>query len=86
MMPTQIDQGLVMAAIRDVKAGRHLEQVRRMLDGVCAGLRIGGAKAVVLGCTELPLVFAGQEACLPIINPTRILAEAAVKWALEDRR
>jgi aspartate racemase len=45
-----------------------------------------GARAVILGCTEVPLAFEPKEVNYPTVNPTRILAEAAVAWALGKRK
>ena len=39
--------------------------------------------AVVLGCTELPLAVAPEEASLPTLDSTRLLARAAVRRALD---
>ena len=45
-------------------------------------LRERGAEAVILGCTELPLIIAPDESPLPLIDTTRIHAAAAVDFAL----
>ena len=47
-----------------------------------AHLREKGADGIILGCTELPLLL-GEEAEQPdIINPSQLLAEAAIEHAL----
>lgn len=40
-----------------------------------------GCDAVVLGCTELPLVLSDQNALLPTLDSTRLLARAALQRA-----
>ena len=40
------------------------------------------AQAVILGCTELPLIISPDESSLPLIDTTRIYAAAAVNLAL----
>lgn len=40
--------------------------------------------AVVLGCTEYPLVFDQRNSALPIVNPAYLQAVAAVGFALTD--
>ena len=40
------------------------------------------AEAVVLGCTELPLILSPEESPLPILNTMEIHAEAAVQKIL----
>ena len=41
-----------------------------------------GCDAVVLGCTELPLLVGDEETLLPVLDSTRILAQAALKRSL----
>ena len=40
--------------------------------------------AVVLGCTELPLVINQESSVLPIIDPICLQASAAVEYALAN--
>jgi aspartate racemase len=40
--------------------------------------------AVVLGCTEIPLLISQEHSPLPILDSTRILARAALKNALKE--
>jgi aspartate racemase len=37
---------------------------------------------VVLGCTEIPLIVLPEDSALPVLDSTRILARAALKYAL----
>jgi aspartate racemase len=43
-----------------------------------------GCDAVVLGCTEIPLLVAPESSPLPTLDSTRLLARAAVRKAIED--
>lgn len=49
--------------------------------GVVARLREAGCDAVVLGCTELPLVLNDANCALPTLDSTRILTRAALDHA-----
>jgi aspartate racemase len=40
-----------------------------------------GAQVVFTGCTELPLVLADGDVGVPVLDPTQVLAEAAVRFA-----
>lgn len=42
-----------------------------------------GCDAVVLGCTEIPLIVRPTESSLPTLDSTRILAQAALNFAVE---
>jgi len=46
------------------------------------GLRRDGCDAVVLGCTEIPLLVAAADSSLPTLDSTRILAFAALRRSL----
>ena len=47
-------------------------------------LKEKGCEAVVLGCTEIPLLVDPDDCPLPVLDSTRLLARAALKEALED--
>jgi aspartate racemase len=42
-----------------------------------------GCDAVVLGCTEIPLLVTAEASPLPALDSTRLLARAAVRKAVE---
>jgi aspartate racemase len=54
----------------------HVEVIRSFQDEGC--------EAVVLGCTEIPLLVAPESSPLPTLDSTRLLARAAVRRAVED--
>jgi len=49
---------------------------------VIAALGRRGCDAVVLGCTEIPLLVRDGEAPLPALDSTRLLARAALREAI----
>jgi aspartate racemase len=51
---------------------------------VIRALKDEGCDAVVLGCTEIPLLVTPESSPLPTLDSTRLLAKAAVRKALED--
>ena len=40
-----------------------------------------GAEALIMGCTEIPLILGETTFSVPLIDPNEIIAEAAVKYA-----
>jgi aspartate racemase len=50
---------------------------------VIRGLKDEGCDAVVLGCTEIPLLVTPESSPLPTLDSTRLLARAAVQKAVE---
>jgi aspartate racemase len=73
----------VMPAIRAIKAG-DLEAGRRLLARASQALRLRGAGAIILGCTEIPLVVDAALAGCPVVDPTAALAREVVAWSLGD--
>jgi aspartate racemase len=53
----------------------YVEIIRAMKDEGC--------DAVVLGCTEIPLLVTPESSPLPTLDSTRLLARAAVRKAVE---
>jgi len=58
------------------------EDSRAYFSSVIESLAAGGCDAVVLGCTEIPLLVEQHDSCLPILDSTRLLARAAVRYSL----
>ncbi|MBN8927691.1 MAG: aspartate racemase [Rhodospirillales bacterium 69-11] len=57
------------------------DSVARFQD-VIARLRSAGCDAVVLGCTEIPLIMHDGNSPLPTLDSTRLLARAAMRHAI----
>jgi len=68
----------------ELVAGTITERGRAAVVGVIARLRRDeDCDAVVLGCTELPLLVRPEQSPLPTLDSTRLLARAAVARALD---
>jgi aspartate racemase len=52
---------------------------------VIGRLKDQGCDAVVLGCTELPLILNDGNSALPTLDSTRLLARAALKRAVQEK-
>jgi aspartate racemase len=66
---------LVNAQVLPRSLAYHVEVIR--------GLKDEGCDAVVLGCTEIPLLVTPESSPLPTLDSTRLLARAAVNKAVE---
>ncbi|HEY0418770.1 MAG TPA: amino acid racemase [Acetobacteraceae bacterium] len=84
LVPTAAEmERLVTPAIDLVKANRVAEAYPPLAE-VGRALAARGARAVVLGCTEIPLgVAAGPELPFPVIDTIDALARASITWALD---
>jgi aspartate racemase len=76
--------GLVMPGVDAIKAG-DMGRGRALLHDAARALQSRGAVVVLLGCTEIPLVFDAGSTEVPTIDATAALARRAVAWSLSRR-
>ena len=62
--------------------GRFTDASRSYFQDVIGELKDRGCDAVVLGCTEIPLLVTQESSPLPILDSTRLLARAALRRAV----
>jgi aspartate racemase len=65
----------------ELVAGHVHDSTRAAFSEIIAGGARRGHDAVVLGCTEIPLVIGDAASPLPVLDSTRILAHAALREA-----
>ncbi len=70
----RIDDIIFRELVRGIFNGESLQY----LGTVVSAMRAAGCDAVVLGCTELPLLAGVEALSLPTLDSTRILARAAL--------
>ena len=66
--------------------GQFNESTRLYFSEVIAAGKRRGCDAVVLGCTEFPLLVSDAASALPVLDSTRILARAALREAVQITR
>ena len=82
VIPTSdVVENYLVPAIRYVKAG-NLLTATALLNQAIDQLQFSGTATFVLGCTELPLAYNGNEDSLHVFDATEALALSAVQWAL----
>jgi aspartate racemase len=67
--------------LNELVYGSFTSEARAYFKEVIAGLKGHGCDAVVLGCTEIPLLVTQEDSPLPVLDSTRLLARAALKEA-----
>lgn len=86
ILPNKKEQDLVSKLIYQVKKGRSWElegkDMQEAALEVCRSFTAKGAFSIILGCTELPILFGKIEHPYRVVDPTEILAKEAVKQAL----
>jgi len=69
---------------KELVNGIFTEASRLYFNEVMDKLKARGCDAAVLGCTEIPLIVRPDDAPLPTLDSTRLLARAALHRALEQ--
>ena len=79
--PEEKDKEEVMKVIYAVKAGNLSNEVKGNILKIAQKLIDKGAEVIIAGCTEIPLILKEGDVSVPIIDPTQVLAKAAVQKA-----
>jgi aspartate racemase len=66
----------------ELVCGRFTPESRAYFGEVIGRLKERGCDAVVLGCTEIPLLVTEESSPLPVLDSTRLLARAALREAI----
>jgi aspartate racemase len=83
--PTGPQQERINTIIFDeLVRGRQTAEALAYLQQVIGEFKNQGCDAVVLGCTEIPLLISDRESPLPTLDSTRTLARAALRYALQE--
>jgi aspartate racemase len=83
VLPKQDDRVRLQDVIRtELLAGLFASDARVFVQRVIAGMAAEGAEAVILGCTELPILISGNQSALPLLDSTRLLAHAALRYRI----
>ena len=69
----------------ELVCGRFEESTRWYFGRVIAEGKRRGADAVILGCTEIPLLISDADSALPALDSTRILARAALRESVREQ-
>ncbi len=86
-VPNEEDRERVDSIIfKELVNGVISENSRIHFNQVVQNMKNRGCDAVVLGCTEIPLLVDPGDCPLPALDSTRLLARAAVTEALKDAR
>jgi aspartate racemase len=84
-IPDQSDRERINEIIfKELVNGIFTEDARLYLNEVANKLKEQGCDAVVLGCTELPIIVRPEDCPLPTLDSTRLLARAALRKAVNS--
>ncbi len=85
LRPTQEEREQINRIIMDeLVYGKFTPQAVAYFQQVMQHMKSEGCDAVVLGCTEIPLIMNDANSPLPTLDSTRLLARAALKRAVQQ--
>ncbi len=79
--PRRSDQKTVNKVICTILAGKKLDKDKKVLRRIVGSLINCGAEAIILGCTDLPLLIKQEDYDVKIFDTVEILAESTVRYA-----
>lgn len=71
------------AIYNELGKGKFLPETKRMFLQLIEELAGQGAQAVILGCTEIPMLIKQNDSVVPLLDTTFLHATAAVDFALQ---
>ena len=82
-LPSLEDQLLVTEIILKILAGEADKKDKEFLLRLILEFKQRGAEAVILGCTDLPLLITSEDCDLPLINSCQALENASIRCLVE---
>ncbi len=85
VLPDAAEQARFAELLYRIKAGERGRAVSEAMVELAGRLEARGARLVIAGCTEVPLVLAGEACPVPLVDSSAVLAEAVVAYARARR-
>lgn len=82
ILPDQADQESLTKIIMNILAGHKLNSDKEQMKQIIERLKAKGAEAVVLACTDLPILLKQEDVDIEVFDTVEILAEATVQYAI----
>ncbi len=84
VLPSEHDrEQMSLLIMNELVRGQFRPATVAYFQDVIRRLRDSGCDAVILGCTEIPLIISDENSALPTLDSTRLLARAALRKAVE---
>jgi aspartate racemase len=81
VIPDAAGKARLMSLIDAIKAGDKGCEIAAGMESVALSLVDRGAEVIIGGCTEIPIVFEGNDFVVPVISSTNVLAERTIAFA-----
>jgi aspartate racemase len=84
LIPSEAEKEMVNQILEnELFKGIIKDESRTFFLNVIEGLKKAGAEAIILGCTEIPMLINAENSPLPLLDSAAILAQASLDKALE---
>lgn len=84
LTPILEQQNKITNVIMNILSGSKFEQDKLTLQQIIEDLINRGAEAVIIGCTDLPLIINNNGSKVLLLDTTEVLAQASVREAFGD--
>jgi len=83
LVPDERERSLIHEIIySELCLGKIDQKSKKQFVSIINKLVDNGAEAIILGCTEIPLLVQQEDVAVPLFDTTRIHAESAVEYSL----
>jgi aspartate racemase len=79
--PEGADLEQLMNLIKAIKAGNQGDDISGSMLASANALVDRGADVIIAGCTEIPIVFKGDDCAVPVVASTYVLAQRTLEFA-----
>ncbi|QCB47282.1 amino acid racemase [Hydrogenophaga sp. PAMC20947] len=87
VVPTDAEQGDIQDLVyKELSVGVFSDSTRAIFLQVIESLSAKGAQAVILGCTEFPILLRGADCPVPLIDTVACHCEAITRFILDEER
>jgi len=84
VIPDESGRAELMRLINAIKAGDKSVDIAAGMEAIAQSLVNDGADVIIGGCTEIPIVFEGDDFAVPVIASTDVLASRTLALAMGD--
>ena len=85
VIPEEEEREIIHTIIfKELCLGEIKESSRKKFKDIIENLISKGAEGIILGCTEIPLLIREKDCSVPVFDTTRIHAQAAVEFSINE--
>lgn len=83
--PNKKEEKVLTKIILNILKGKKLTKDKQKIIKIINNMQKAGAKGIILGCTELPLLINQKDAKIKLFDSLKILAESTIKYSIKKR-